>query len=175
MLSEIPTTVLEQAARQNNRWPLHRSFNEQMLPCATSQKPALELSGLHSCLKKSFAIFSILICAQFGLRPKWVCYIKLYTRVKVRSYFSFLSSCCRDSGSLGVYIQLYWHCSEPLEHMATADRPVCARAREIVHTYRDGGRARDQTRVTCPHTFTVQSFRFHVQACDVCFMCVLKK
>jgi hypothetical protein len=56
-------------------------------------------------------------------------------------------SCCRDSGVtvVGVYRQLYQHCSEPLEHMAPVDRALWDRARETVQIYggeRDGARAR---------------------------------
>jgi hypothetical protein len=34
---------------------------------------------------------------------------------------------------VGVYRQLYRHCSEPLEHMAPVDRAAWDRAREIIH------------------------------------------
>jgi hypothetical protein len=53
-------------------------------------------------------------------------------------------SCCRLGVTVaGVYRQLYRHCSEPIEHMAPADR--AAWARETVHIYgdtRDGARTR---------------------------------
>jgi hypothetical protein len=57
----------------------------------------------------------------------------------------------------GVYRQLYWHCSEPLEHKAQVNRAAWARARETVHIYgdtRDGTRA--QAVRTSPKNTTIR-------------------
>jgi hypothetical protein len=55
---------------------------------------------------------------------------------------------------VGVYRQIYRHCTEHRERMAPADRAACVRAGETVHIYsgtRHGGRAR----VEWTHIFIV--------------------